>query len=482
MKVLRRLAIASVMLLLTGAAVCQSWQPLTHQPTFQTDTALLLTDGTVMMHEYDTANWWRLTPDNTGSYLNGTWSKLASMPSNYGPLYFASAVLADGRVLVEGGEYNFGNQVETNLGAIYDPAQNKWTAVKAPSGWSEIGDSPGVVLSNGTFMLGQNETKNAVLFNATNLTWTPTGTGKQDIYSEEGWTLLPDGSVLTTDGANSPHAEKYAPGAGKWISAGSTIVKLVDANFGEIGPMVLRPDGTVFATGGNDNGPGHTAIYTPPANPRQPGTWTVGPDIPHGNDMADAPATILPDGNVLCETSPGIFLTPVTFYEFDGTAFTQVPSPAHPGMTSYQGRMLVLPTGQILFAVSDGMTIDVELYNAGGTADAAWAPTITSVPSTVTRGSSFIIKGTQFNGVSTGANYGDDAAMATNYPLVRITNQATGHVFYAKTHNHSTMGVATGTKTVGTHFDVPSNAETGASTIEVVANGIASAPASVTVQ
>src|SRR5712691_6886089 len=55
-----------------------TWARLTNQPPFQTDTALLLTDGTVMVHQYSSQNWWRLTPDNTGSYLNGTWSQLAS--------------------------------------------------------------------------------------------------------------------------------------------------------------------------------------------------------------------------------------------------------------------------------------------------------------------------------------------------------------------------------------------------------------------
>jgi hypothetical protein len=41
--------------------------------------------------------------------------------------------------------------------------------------------------------------------------------------------------------------------------------------------------------------------------------------------------------------------------------------------------------------------------------------------------------------------------------------------------------VATGSATVSTNFDVPSGAETGASKIEVVANGIPSQPANVTV-
>jgi hypothetical protein len=44
------------------------------------------------------------------------------------------------------------------------------------------------------------------------------------------------------------------------------------------------------------------------------------------------------------------------------------------------------------------------------------------------------------------------------------------------------MGVATGKKKVSTNFDVPSGMETGASSLAVVANGIASKPVAVTVQ
>jgi hypothetical protein len=70
---------------------------------------LQLTDGTVIVQDLTSTNlggWWRLTPDNTGSYLNGTWSPIASLPKGYSPLYYASVALADGRVIIEGGEYN----------------------------------------------------------------------------------------------------------------------------------------------------------------------------------------------------------------------------------------------------------------------------------------------------------------------------------------------------------------------------------------
>src|ERR1700722_19802265 len=92
-RMLRFLAIASMLFIASGIASSQepatgTWQKLTHQPTFQTDTALLLTDGTVMMHQYNTGTWWKLTPTTSGSYVNGTWTQLASMQSGYAPLYF----------------------------------------------------------------------------------------------------------------------------------------------------------------------------------------------------------------------------------------------------------------------------------------------------------------------------------------------------------------------------------------------------------
>jgi hypothetical protein len=57
----------------------------------------------------------------------------------------------------------------------------------------------------------------------------------------------------------------------------------------------------------------------------------------------------------------------------------------------------------------------------------------------------------------------------------------TGHVYYALTHDHSTMAVATGSKTVWTYFDVPKPIDEGKSMLAVIANGIASKPITVTV-
>ena len=91
----------------------------------------------------------------------------------------------------------------------------------------------------------------------------------------------------------------------------------------------------------------------------------------------------------------------------------------------------------------------------------------------LSRGSSLVLFGFKFNGASQANSYGDDAQEATNYPIVRITNVATGHVFYCRTHDHSTMAVGYSGPTY-THLDIPSNMESGQSYLEVVVNGIAS--------
>ncbi|HSV24811.1 MAG TPA: hypothetical protein VLJ17_17485 [Xanthobacteraceae bacterium] len=79
-----------------------SWQALNHQPTFNTSTMILLSDGRVMVQEEATAHWHALTPDSHGSYVNGTWSPLADM--SFWRRYYASGMLKDGRVVLIGGE------------------------------------------------------------------------------------------------------------------------------------------------------------------------------------------------------------------------------------------------------------------------------------------------------------------------------------------------------------------------------------------
>lgn len=339
-----------------------------------------------------------------------------------------------------------------------------------------MGDSPSAVLPNGTFIVGQKLTTAVAQLNPATLTWKNlVSSGKNHYNAEEGWTLMPDGTVLTADVKTAPHSETYNPVTGKWTSDGSTIVDLHSPTDiigclpypggcyyppGEIGPQILRPDGTVFVAGSTPKGQnhGHTAVYHPTLN-----QWVVGPDFPVGDDAGDSSAVLLTSGKVLVLGNSG------RLYEFDGTNLK-------PTLSFVGAPVLILPTGQALL---EGNTVAV--YNALGSYQSTWRPVITQHPATVTHGMTYTISGKQFNGLSQAAAFGDEFETATNYPLVRITNQVTHHVFYARTHGHSSMGVATGSTIVSTNFDVPANIETGACTLVVVANGIPSPPVSITV-
>jgi hypothetical protein len=479
------------------------WQEVTVAPTDGLCSPLLLTDGTVMVHSCGTPAWYKLTPDSKGNYADGTWSTLATLPviggTQYAPQYDASAILPDGRVIVEGGEYNNGQAVWTSMGAIYDPVADTWTAVSPPSGWSNIGDSESVVLANGSFMLGGccNDPDADAIFNPTNLTWTSTGAPNAgaNYQDEQGYELLPNGNVLTIDvwTNNDPtNAEQYSPKTAVWSSAGNTPVSLVDpvacGNY-EIGPAVTRGDGTVVAFGGNTGCQAPTADPTAIFNVKKV-TWTAGPNVPavcgsNGTtscSLPDSPAALEPDGAILFAASNGFGGFPTHFFEFGATnSIAQVADTVAHNENSgaYYYNFVVLPNGQIF---STDFSKNAEVYTPSGAPIAAWAPIIKKVPTKLKPGGAYTVTGVQLSGVSQGAYYGDDYQSATNYPIVKIVNSATGDVAYARSYGFASMSVEPMSKDNSAQFTVPAGVEKGASSLYVVANGIASTPVSVTIK
>jgi hypothetical protein len=452
-----------------------TWQPLAHPPTFNASTMLLLTDGAVMCQESGGNRWWRLSPDQTGGYINGTWTSLA--PMHQTRLYYASAVLADGRVFVAGGEYSDAGS-ETNTAEIYDPTLDTWTVIAAPAGWSHIGDGICCVLPDGRVLMGNLSDSRTAIYDPVAGTWAA-GPQKDDTSSEETWTLLPDQTVLTVECAKHPKAEKYVAAANAWVSAGTLPVDLVEASSIEIGPALLLPDGRVFAVGATP----HTALYTPPPIASQPGSWAAGPDFPTigGKTLGakDAPGCLLPNGTVLCVAGPvdgvsGHYLSPTYFFEFDGASLNRVTDPPNAGSVPFTGRMMLLPTGQVLFAAGSP---DLQVYTpTNRIPDPAWRPHITASPFLIRPLHTYTLHGRQLNGVSQAVSYGDDATMATNYPIVRIRHVSSGHVTYCRTADHSSMAVATGTAVHSTQFSVPHGIRHGWSELTVIANGISSEP------
>ena len=489
------------------------WTALTNAPPFGTPgTMLLESDGTVLVHNEPDNNttggtneWWKLTPAADGSYVDGTWSQIASMPADYAPLYFGSAILPDGRMIVEGGEYNGDNAVWSDQGEIYNPVTNTWRSVAPPKGWTSIGDAASEVLDNGTFMLQHpcnscasngSFTVDDALLNAKTLTWKVIpATGKVDPNDEEGWTLEPNGKLLTIDVWAPGNTELFSPNTDTWSFAGDTAAGGSPINpwpVVEIGPQAGLPGGNVFTVGAGsstqepptpctDDTATDTALYN-----YSSGTWTAGPTIPaiggQEMDATDGPASTLPDGNVLFDASACVYNTPTHFFLYNASAnsISQIPDvPNAPNDTSFATRFLALPNGQVLF--DDGSN-QMLVYTAGGTPNSSWRPSVSSVSSTnLAPGKTYALSGKQLAGLDQGATYGDDVQDNTNFPLVRITNSASGAVTYARTTNWSSVSIAPGARS-STQFTLPAGTPAGQSTLVVVANGIASAPVTVTVK
>jgi hypothetical protein len=457
---------------LAASAAGNSWQPLTNQPPFNASTMYLLMDGRVLVNEYFSKKCWLLTPDANGSYLNGTWTQAASMKDDR--LYYASGVLADGRVIIGGGEYS--NTGGSDKFEIYNPKTDRWKSIAPPSGWGYVGDAPSIVLADGRLMIASLFDQRTAIYDPVADSWTSAANALDPGGSaEQTWILLPDGTFVTCECFGAPDSDLYDPAADAWTPLGPTPSNLVSSIF-EIGPGMMLYSGVALQVGGTP----HSALYQPAATPGGVGTWVGGgrPPFEGGTrlDAQDAPASILPSGNVLVAMGHG-FNAGTYFCEYTGSKFVRVIDPANNGDVPYNGRMLPLPTGEVLFASNS-----IYLYTADGTPDPSWLPAITSMATDLVPGETYTLSGTQLNGLSSGNSYGDECYVATNYPLVRLTFPATGHVFYARCHDPSTMGIATGSTVVTTRVEIPDGIDLGPAQLEVVANGLASAPLDVVVR
>ena len=83
-------------------------------------------------------------------------------------------------------------------------------------------------------------------------------------------------------------------------------------------------------------------------------------------------------------------------------------------------------------------------------------------------------------GLSQTYSYGDDAHMATNFPVFQLTHIATKRASYLCSFDFSNLAVKPGSSSNAT-IDVPAHLSAGTYDLEAIANGIASAAVSVTI-
>ena len=484
------------------------WQLMTTKPNPNNtpQVAWLLTNGKILVNtaqDNQRVNWWTVTPDINGNYYDGVWKQIARTPDYNSD--GNGAVLHSGNFFVTGGEANYSDagvfEANTNKCYIYNVSTNTWNKVAPPNNgqgdWSRISAPPFLELTNGQVMLGNwddsapGRPHESMLFDETTMKWTVTGTNKAGQNMEAGYVLLQNDKVLTinTDWG-SKLAETYDPATGLWARAGTLPEAL--SFFNEIGPALTLPNGKVLAQGAT----GANALYDPGTD-----SWTTVPSFPklkNGLQLSapDNTSAILPNGNVLTvtshlarDTNNQDIMGPAKYFEYDLASNAWLPvidDLMLPPSSSLSTRikMLPLPNGQIMVINSDanpGRGGGIAFYRSKGVPNSSWAPVVDKVSEkTFTPGKSYTVSGKQLSGLTQGSQFGDEFETATNYPLLRIVNKSTHHVFYATTSRFSNTSIApmfpsTFDFTIGVDF------ENGPSQMYVVANGIASAPVDVTI-
>jgi hypothetical protein len=383
-----------------------------------------------------------------------------------------SSLLSRGRILV-------GDLVNANT-YIYDVARNAWrpSGTKVypaessdEEGWTRT--SEGTIVAYDLFQSIATNGSYAEKYNPKTGNWrsispsdgTAQGTIPQLSSPNLGYELGPslrlqDGRVLEI-GA-SQHTALYNPIWNTW-EAGPDISGTLNGIASPFGaddaPGAILPNGHVIfaadAGASQVTSSGNITVGSPvitgiPSTAIFQVFWSVsGTGIPGGAYIAsvDSPSQVTISSPATQTTSGdaiswgGTFSNPTELFEFDPLRnsihqiTSTLPDANLPFEGSYPTRMLILPTGQLLFSDSSSQ---LWVYTSDDGPNPFLRPIIFNV--NYVGGGKFRLTGLQIDGQSSGAAYGDDDQMDSNYPIIRMVDSH-GDVLYARTSNWSKISV-----------------------------------------
>jgi hypothetical protein len=451
--------LATLLALMPRATSAGTWTPVTATPPGPCGEMLVLSDGSIFFNDPGNGSCFKLVPDIHGSYINGTWQQLATM--NNARLYFSQQLLTNGNVYVAGGEYGEG----WSHGEVLDTLRDTWTKIPDMFGppVNAFSDAIADMLPNGDVL--QSDSQGEYYFYSP-ISNTYTYGGEDGDMNEVCWVKMANGCIYAANGYGTG-VEHYVPSRAEWVIDSTS----PPAGFsGGDDTAFLLPNGNVWDIG--QRAP--TGIYTPGPTVTSPGTCVNGPNLPmKGTNQCvggEAPGNVLTTGNILIAICPDTTYSPSYWYEYNYLNNTYTPEGSWGGAV-YTITTLDLPDGTVLASDSGG---SLTVYTPTGTPLAQGKPYIKTI--TENADGSYTLTGTNLNGISEGAMNGDDEQQSSNYPLVRMTNGATGNVYYARTFNWNNTGVQTGSTTITTEFTLPQNLPSGSYSLVAVANGNPSAP------
>jgi N-acetylneuraminic acid mutarotase len=258
---------------------------------------------------------------------SGTWAHTGTL--NFPRIGHTATLLANGQVLVAGGEDSQGNHIAA--AELYNPATGTWT-VTGSLATPRI-DHTATLLPNGEVLVaggvGTTYTASAELYSPLTGRWTATGSMTVP-RAFAGAALLNNGLVLMAGGSNlagtsNATAELYNPTTGKWTAT-------TNMPSGENSPAVLLPSGKVLVVGG--------ILYNPST-----AQWTATGPLYYS--ITGASAALLPNGDVLAY---GNKFSCYAAQYFNPSTNTWARTSGQCGNDTSYGPLVLLPTGKVLLA------------------------------------------------------------------------------------------------------------------------------------
>jgi len=472
-----------------------SWVKIANYPLGSTSGPIhlqLLMDGTVLANDSGSVHnaWRRFVPSPTGGYKAGTWTTTPVF-SNYGRQFYASGILADGRVFAGGGEDAWdsnnnpitsrnteGSDPDNSHCELFDPRANGGAGV-----WTNVPDFPTPTLGDGMLaplpdgsgrlLVAPAWSTTSYIFDPNNLSnpWT----NSKAIASTDG-NHFDEGSLALMQNNNIFFGQTTG-----WVydtsnnNTGWTTLTTppgyknpFDAvNLKEGAPALTLYDGTVFISSVTTN----NALFTPSSSNPLGGTLKNVAVTPRtGGRMDENDQVVLANGNVFASVIGPSFNGGYKFYEWEPPPANQFHDVSASG-PNYAASNLVatpLPDGSVLVANSGSNVVyiytpqNVPFANFGQPAVSELTGPINGI---------YTLTGTTLNGLTNGANRDDEGQNWTSFPIISLQSGTTN--VYASVLSVSTTSIAP--NTFGrVYFKLPTGAPSGALTLKVAASGLPS--------
>jgi N-acetylneuraminic acid mutarotase len=382
-------------------------------------TATLLLDGRVLVAGGGGGSG-PLSSAELYDRATNSWSLTGSM--NVARAFHTATLLTDGRVLVAGGMTSGGAALYS--AEVYDPQTATWSYVGSMLGSAPDGRAlhSATLLADGRVLVagGQEDVSTLIssveIFDPQTNSWSdadPLPVAR----STHRATLMKDGTVFLTGGYRlGPTAivDVYDPETDAWHILGDPMptARIIHT-------ATLLPDGRLLVASGINQGTwlATTELFDPAT-----GSWSAGAPLTYGR--AGHTATLMPGGRVVFTGGYNALVNIPEVYDLQ-TNSTRAINIGEPRRSYHTATLM--PNGRVLVVGGYGiaqLTWTSEVwYNTGH--QTVWQPALNTPPASLALGAPVSLSGSHWRGF----NYsGAATTSATNHPLVqirRIDNEAT---------------------------------------------------------